>query len=313
VRASLVADSPDAIPYEIGMGEVTVGRSPACNIVADSGAVSKVHVRIERTVDQLVLKDLGSSNGTFVNGTKVMTALLSDGDLVLLAGVEPYRVRIEMGEVTSGSGIRRRVAAAEAPEGEEQPRFSTDWKTRFEWDSGEREAIASLQREWAEKATQKQPVVKPPAGAAPPASPPRRAPAPKTPPAPAPKAPPPPPAAPAPEPATVVKPEMAPAAAPLAEVRLVGSDYDLVVTSPGAHVLGRAADAPLRVKHATVSRTHAKVILSEDRKTASLEHAGGANGTRLNGRPIDKAEPLSDGDEIGIGEVSLRVSLKRGS
>jgi pSer/pThr/pTyr-binding forkhead associated (FHA) protein len=41
----------------------------------------------------------------------------------------------------------------------------------------------------------------------------------------------------------------------------------------------------------------------------TLEHAGGANGTRLNGRPIDKPEPLSDGDEIGIGEVTLKVSF----
>jgi pSer/pThr/pTyr-binding forkhead associated (FHA) protein len=334
VRAALVADSADAIPHELVVGEVTVGRSPACNIVAESGAVSKVHARIERTADRLVLKDLGSSNGTFVNGTKVMTALLSDGDVLLLGGVEPFRVRIEMGEVTSGSGVRRRVAPDELPEAEEQPRFSTDWKTRFEWDSGEREAIASLRQEWENKTTQKQPVVKAPA-AAPSASAPRRAPAPKTPPPPSaarPAAPPataatPPPAAPvagpapaaapapmgeaAPEAATGVKPEMAPAAAPIAEVRLVGSDYDLVVTAPGAHVLGRAADAPLRVKHATVSRTHARVIISEDRKTASLEHAGGANGTRLNGRAIDKAEPLSDGDEIGIGEVTLKVSLKR--
>ena len=307
VGASLVADSPDAIPHEIGMGEVTLGRSAACNIVAESGAVSKVHARIERTVDQLVLTDLNSSNGTFVNGAKVMTALLSDGDVILLAGVEPYRVRIETGEVTSGSGIRRRVTPAELPGAEEPPRFSTDWKTRFEWDSGEREAIASLHREWANKATQKQPVVKPPAGAAPPASPPRRTAAPKTPPPPA-----------AARPAATATPAATPppappaALAPLAEVRLVGADYDLSVTTPGAHVLGRAADAPLRVKHATVSRTHAKVVISEDRQTALLEHAGGANGTRLNGRAIDKAEPLSDGDEIGIGEVTLRVSLKRG-
>src|SRR6185295_18283408 len=53
VRAALVADSPDAIPHEIVVGEVTLGRSPACNIVAEGGAVSKVHARIERTVDQL--------------------------------------------------------------------------------------------------------------------------------------------------------------------------------------------------------------------------------------------------------------------
>jgi len=291
VRASLVADdAPDAIPHEIGIGEVTLGRSPACNILAEGGAVSKVHARIERTVDQLVIKDLNSSNGTFVNGAKVMTALLGDGDVILLGGVEPFRVRIEMGEVTSGSGIRRRAAAPELAEGEEPPRFSTDWKTRFEWDSGEREAIASLHQEWASKTTQKTPVVKPPSAAAPAASPPPRAPA---------KAPPPPVA-------SVASPSP-PVTTPLAEVRLVGSGYDLVVSDSGAHVLGRAADAPLRVKHATVSRTHAKVVISEDRKTASLEHAGGANGTRLNGRPIDKPEPLSDGDEIGIGEVTLRV------
>lgn len=286
VRASLAADAPDAIPHEIAVGEVTLGRSPACNVVAESGAVSKLHARIERTVDQLVLTDLNSSNGTFVNGAKVMTALLRDGDVILLGGVESYRVRIEIGEVTSGSGVRRRPTAADLGEGDEQPRFSTDWKTRFEWDSGEREAIASLHQELAGKTTQKTPVVKPPEAAAPAVSPPRPAPA---------KTPAPPAAAPA----------------PIAEVRLAGSGYDLVVTAPGAHVLGRSADAALRIKHATVSRTHAKVILSVDRTTASLEHAGGANGTRLNGRPIDKPEPLSDGDEIGVGEVTLRVSLKR--
>jgi len=303
VRASLTPDSPDTIPHEIAVGEVTLGRSPACNLVAEGGAVSKVHARIERTIDQLVLTDLGSSNGTFVNGAKVMTALLKDGDVILLGGVEAYRVRIEIGEVTSGSGVRRRPTAADLGEGEEQPRFSTDWKTRFEWDSGEREAIASLHQELASKSTQKTPVVKPPAAAAQAASPPRPAPA-KTPP-------PPPAAAPAPPPVAAAAATAPAAPTPIAEVRLAGSGYDLVVTAPGAHVLGRSADAALRVKHATVSRTHAKVILAEDRKTASLEHAGGANGTRLNGRSIEKPEPLSDGDEIGVGEVTLKVTLKR--
>jgi pSer/pThr/pTyr-binding forkhead associated (FHA) protein len=95
-------------------------------------------------------------------------------------------------------------------------------------------------------------------------------------------------------------------------VRLVGGGYDLAVTAAGTHVIGRSAEAALRVKHPTVSRTHARVILAEDRRAATVEHAGGANGTRLNGRPIDKPEPLADGDEIGIGELTLKVSLKRG-
>ena len=67
VRAALVAES-DGTPHEIAVGEATLGRSSACNVVAESGAVSKVHARIERTADQLILQDLVSSNGTYVNG-----------------------------------------------------------------------------------------------------------------------------------------------------------------------------------------------------------------------------------------------------
>jgi hypothetical protein len=250
-----------------------------------------------------------------------MTALLGDGDVVLLGGVEAYRVRIEKGEVTSGSGVRRRIAAAERPEGEEQPRFSNEWKTRFEWDSGEREVIANLHQQMASQATNKQPVAKPPGPAPPAASPPRRPPV-KTPAPPvaapaasklAATAPTPVAAAPAPvvAPPAPAPPEPPPAATPIAEVRLGGPGYDLVVNTPGTHALGRSADAALRVTHATVSRVHAKVVLSEDRQTASLEHAGGANGTRRNGRLIETPEPLADGDEIGIGEVTLKVNLKR--
>lgn len=94
-------------------------------------------------------------------------------------------------------------------------------------------------------------------------------------------------------------------------MRLVGGGHELAVTAPGTYALGRATDAPLRVGHPTVSRTHARIVVGEDRRAVVLEHAGGANGTRLNGRPIDKPEPLSDGDEIGIGEVTLKVSLTR--
>jgi pSer/pThr/pTyr-binding forkhead associated (FHA) protein len=300
VRAALAPEPSDALPHEIEVGEATLGRSSACNIVAEGGAVSKVHARIERTVDQLILEDLGSSNGTFVNGERVMTAMLRDGDVILLAGVESFRVRIEMGQVSFASGVRRQVALPEAGE----PRFSPEWKTRFEWSSGEREAIANLHRDLTA-----QPVQKKSATPAKPASGPAKssvtAPTPKVRPTP-PKSPVPP--APAPPPAAAPPP---PPAAPLTEVRLVGGGHELAVTAPGTYALGRATDAPLRVKHPTVSRTHARIALAEDRRAAILEHAGGANGTRLNGRQIEKPEPLSDGDEIGIGEVTLKVSLKR--
>ena len=81
---------------------------------------------------------------------------------------------------------------------------------------------------------------------------------------------------------------------------------------PGAHELGRATDAALRVNHPTVSRKHARIILADDRGIAYLQNAGGANSTRLNDKAIEKLAPLNDGDRVGIGEVELTVVLKRG-
>ena len=96
------------------------------------------------------------------------------------------------------------------------------------------------------------------------------------------------------------------------ELRLRAEGIDLVVTAPGEHELGRAAESPLRVDHPTVSRHHARIILSEDRTTAYLQDQGGLNKTRLNGRPLQKLSPLADGDQVRVGDVELVVSISRG-
>ena len=184
VRAALVPEGPDATAYEIAPGEITLGRAPSNNLVADEGAVSKVHARIERTRDQLVLEDLGSANGTLVNGVRVANAFLKDGDTVSLGGVASYAVVVEVGEVTSASGRHSAAAIVAAVGGAPKPRFSAEWKTRFEWSTGEREELDELrrrldererekqaQRERSDK-TKKQAVVKPARPAAKPAAPP---------------------------------------------------------------------------------------------------------------------------------------------
>jgi hypothetical protein len=102
------------------------------------------------------------------------------------------------------------------------------------------------------------------------------------------------------------------AAAVIRELRLRAEGIDLVVTAPGEHELGRAVGLPLRVDHPTVSRHHARIILSEDRTTAYLQDQGGLNKTRLNGRPLQKLSPLADGDQVRIGDVELAVSIARG-
>ena len=98
----------------------------------------------------------------------------------------------------------------------------------------------------------------------------------------------------------------------IVQVHLSGPDVQLAVIEPGAHDLGRSSEMELRVNHPTVSRRHARIILSDDRGMAYVQDQGGSNGTRLNGKEVARLAPLSDGDTIGIGNVELRVTLKRG-
>ena len=96
------------------------------------------------------------------------------------------------------------------------------------------------------------------------------------------------------------------------QIQLSGPDVQLLVAEPGAHDLGRSSEMELRVNHPTVSRRHARIILSDDRGMAYVQDQGGANGTRLNGKEVARLAPVNDGDTIGIGNVELKVTLKRG-
>ena len=211
VRAALV-EAEDGTVYEIAVGEFTLGRSSACNVVANENAVSKVHARIERSADQLLLEDLSSSNGTFVNGTRVRTAVLRDTDTLELANVAKFKVVIEQGELGATGLFRAPTIAKKADE----PKFSGEWKTRYEWDPAELAAIAAAaagQRppELDKKGQPEPPAgpkhvvqagAKTPAGAAPPAAAPKPAVKPAAP-----------PAAAKPAPAPAAKPAAPPAAA----------------------------------------------------------------------------------------------------
>jgi pSer/pThr/pTyr-binding forkhead associated (FHA) protein len=67
----------------------TVGRAARSDFVVDSAMVSRVHCRLMlNDGDQLELEDLGSTNGTFVNGQKVTKVKLNDGDMVTIGRVQ---------------------------------------------------------------------------------------------------------------------------------------------------------------------------------------------------------------------------------
>lgn len=62
--------------------ELLIGRSPACHLLIDEPSVSEQHAALVRNGDELYVKDLGSSNGTYVDGRKVSRARVTRGNKV---------------------------------------------------------------------------------------------------------------------------------------------------------------------------------------------------------------------------------------
>lgn len=73
---------------ELGHGRLAIGRHPHNDIVFAHQAVSGHHAAISSIAGEATLEDLGSSNGTFVNGQRVARAVLSDRDRVTIAAFE---------------------------------------------------------------------------------------------------------------------------------------------------------------------------------------------------------------------------------
>jgi len=94
---------------ELREGSLLAGRLPECDVMIDDGLVSRMHARISVRDDSVVVEDLHSTNGVYVNGARIThSALLREGDRLLLgtteislfearpdARVTPLRVRRE--------------------------------------------------------------------------------------------------------------------------------------------------------------------------------------------------------------------------
>ena len=73
--------------FSMARDMTVVGRREDCDLRIPLGEVSRKHCRILRDGDSLKLEDLGSSNGTFLNGSRVQEALLSPGDTIQVGPV----------------------------------------------------------------------------------------------------------------------------------------------------------------------------------------------------------------------------------
>ena len=78
---------PDGARYELSAGTHVIGRGRECDVLLSSPAVSSRHAVLEVGADHVMLRDLGSTNGTLVNGVRVGDRALTHGDTVTFANV----------------------------------------------------------------------------------------------------------------------------------------------------------------------------------------------------------------------------------
>jgi phosphoserine phosphatase RsbU/P len=84
--------------YKLADGEYIIGRRSDCQIFVPDMRVSRQHARLWQDGEAWQIEDLGSNNGTFVNGTKVLTATpVRHADEILIAN---NRIRVEGHEAT---------------------------------------------------------------------------------------------------------------------------------------------------------------------------------------------------------------------
>ena len=78
--------------------------------------------------------------------------------------------------------------------------------------------------------------------------------------------------------------------------------------SAGGHVIGREPDADIRLESATVSRRHARIVVTE--QGAILEDFGSKNGTYHNDTRVTESVPLRNGDHIRLGSIRLLFNVR---
>lgn len=70
------------------VGETTIGRATGCAVSIDDSRVSKIHARVFADANRWIIEDLGSTNGTLVNGDRIdMPWALGPGDVVQVGDV----------------------------------------------------------------------------------------------------------------------------------------------------------------------------------------------------------------------------------
>ncbi len=88
--------------------------------------------------------------------------------------------------------------------------------------------------------------------------------------------------------------------------RLVSSAGEWLL-SEGSHVVGRDGDCAVRIDSVTISRRHARIVVTDGE--AVVEDLGSKNGTHVNGQRVTEPVVLEDRDKIEVGSVTMTYRL----
>ena len=115
MRAQLIP-ADGSTPLEIRRDLTLVGRKEDSDLCLPHKSISKMHCVIVKTDGLLLIRDLGSTNGTRVNGLRIRRAALLPNDQLSIAG---FKFRVHFGPSSanlpapSDNGVTQRLDAAE--------------------------------------------------------------------------------------------------------------------------------------------------------------------------------------------------------
>lgn len=82
------------LTYVLGPGNTITGRGGDCSIFLPDVTVSREHARFSVDANGLSMTDLGSTNGTYVNGIRHEAGMLAEGDLLIIG---KFHLRVSKG------------------------------------------------------------------------------------------------------------------------------------------------------------------------------------------------------------------------
>jgi pSer/pThr/pTyr-binding forkhead associated (FHA) protein len=284
--AKLILSLEGSVIREIPLDKdrITIGRKAQNDIPIENLAVSGEHACIVTILNDSFLEDLGSTNGTLVNGNQVKKHILQNNDVIEIG---KYKMKYVVEAAGSGGG-------AAAPADDFEKTMVMRAPARAPAAPKPAPAPAAAPPPAAPK-----PAAPPPAPAPPPPASKPAAPAPAAAPPPAPK-----PAAPAPA-AAPPAPAPAPAAKP-AEPQPLAALQILTGTSAGKEI-------ELTKNLTTLGKPGLQVaVITRRPQGYFITHVEGANYPVVNGKVLDaQARPLNDHDVVELAGVKMEFFVKK--